>query len=123
MSREIKFRMWNSCGEASKMFYDTEQVMECLKQQIQFGTHPQRGYNHIEHGSAFMQFTGKKDKNGIDIYEGDINQDNGVVIWNKDDASFCWEYKDVETMAFENEYTWCEIAGNIWQNPELLKKC
>jgi len=34
MNREIKFRMWNNAGINSKMFYDTDQVAECLKQQM-----------------------------------------------------------------------------------------
>jgi hypothetical protein len=34
MSRVIKFRMWST--EPSKMFYDTEIVMECLKQQLKY---------------------------------------------------------------------------------------
>lgn len=69
----------------------------------------------------FMQYTGLKDKNGKEIYEGDINQDGGVVIWNNDDASFCWHYEGIETQPFGEENEWCEIRGNIFENPELLE--
>jgi hypothetical protein len=71
---------------------------------------------------SFVQYTGLKDKNGKEIYEGDISQDGGVVIWNNDDASFCWEYKGKEVLPMEDEDRWCEVVGNIYDSPELLPK-
>lgn len=70
-SRPLKFRFWSGV----KMFYDLENVMECLKQQMAFdaGARFPIPYDHVgEHGAAFMQFTGLLDKNGKEIYEGDI---------------------------------------------------
>lgn len=58
------------------------------------------------------EWSGAKDKFGNYIFEGDVNQDFGVVVWNKDSASFCWDYKD-ELMPFENEEDWCEISHTI----------
>lgn len=51
--------------------------------------------------------------NGVEIYEGDINQDGGVVIWNEDDASFCWEYKGIDIQPMGDESEWCMIVRNI----------
>ena len=64
MSREIKFRIWNLASEQmSKPFYINERVNQV------FNT-----------DTILLQFTGLKDKNEIDIYEGDIITDNATVF-------------------------------------------
>ena len=64
MSREIKFRMWNDQG---KRFHFGSDAFECLRQQM-CGV-----YDHVgRNGAAFEQFTGLTDKNGVEIYEGDV---------------------------------------------------
>ena len=103
MNREIKFRIYSPASEKmSHPFY--------LNQQM-----------GINSDSIIMQHTSLKDKNGKEIYEGDLNQDKGVVIWNESDASFCWDYKGIEVMPMGEENEWCEVIGNIYENPELIK--
>ncbi len=80
------------------------------------------------------QFTGLLDKNGNEIYEGDIlrlgNSPSGVceVKWNESLASFCIQFffeNKVGTRAL-GEWVMCErkveVIGNIFDNPELLKE-
>nr|DAS48678.1 MAG TPA: YopX protein [Caudoviricetes sp.] len=80
-----------------------------------------------------MQSTGLKDKNGKEIFEGDIlaiETDEGIlnvnIFWDSKHALFMFEskkYNEEDLLAElveDNTYPF-EIAGNIYENPELLE--
>ena len=75
-----------------------------------------------------MQYTGLKDKNGKEIYEGDIVKANinnvvsiGKVVYIDDWAMFQTEFT-IGNIGRYNCYEADEVIGNIYETPELLDK-
>ena len=79
---------------------------------------------------VLMQSTGLKDKNGKEIFEGDILDYKGrkaLVRWHGSYASFIYRFVDelqkrnTEWKLLYLAYMKCEIIGNVYENPELLE--
>ena len=118
MNREIKFRAWdNSC----KKMRGVKGIKDCFSL---------RSDGFFDENYILMQYTGLKDKNGKEIYEGDIVIQNGEKIVvkygiNEVDAfegigfnlwSFYGEKPNGKRLKSE-----LKLIGNIYENPELLK--
>ena len=129
MNREIKFRAW--CHEWKYMTTDIE-----FSQYNTFDKKPQFYYTNAEDGIvieepyfAIMQYTGLKDKEGREIYEGDILRVKAFDGWF-DDIGYYHniEVKHKQISSGDSDiigYIYIpkdrEIIGNIYQNTDLLK--
>jgi hypothetical protein len=76
------------------------------------------------------RWTGLKDKNGKEIYEGDLLKDNkkqiGHVFWHRNSWVVEWQERDrqghlLQDRMIDDCFGYGEIIGNIYENPDLLK--
>lgn len=117
MNREIKFRAWEV---NLKKMIDLHKLTP-LATTIE--THDGLYLPFVEN-LILMQFTGLTDKNGKEIYEGDILQFefkgkkeiSVIKEHNHDGRGYCW------WMSLPFGQRPFEIIGNIYENPDLLKE-
>ncbi len=116
--RELKFRVW--CE-------DRKEMLDIQRHSFKTGKSMPYGWNMQYEFDAIMQYTGLEDKNGKEIYEGDIviayNEYcdticKGKIVWDKWECGF--SIKGAEP-TFIGWYPSLEVIGNIYENPELLQ--
>lgn len=124
-----KFRAWD--GAKKEMFKDTFAITESGQVVVveqEFVTSPP-DYVFVDH-LVIMQSTGIKDKNGKEIFEGDIVDYKGrkaIIKWHGSYASFIYRFVDeMQERASEWDplflaYHHFEIIGNVYENKEFLE--
>ena len=120
--REIKFRAW-------------EEDVEFMNYSVCITTTENKSYYEVSEGFGLievnpehvMQFTGLKDENSAEIYEGDVIEwldPFGVtvrsqVIYDETTASYKTYKGELSHISIRPNL---KVVGNIYENPELLEK-
>ena len=112
--RKIKFRAWDA-EEKNFIYFDALEglLSECDE------TYRQRCVGKFE------QFTGLHDKNGKEIYEGDLikyGSDAPLEVIYRE-SCFCYNQKSryISRLQIFDNINKIEVIGNIHENPELLE--
>ena len=120
MNREIKFRAW----------WRGQEKFDYIDSFKKFSS-----YSFPLDWCVIQQYTGLKDKNGIEIYEGDLLVEPRdtlpnyfEVIWSLNMAGFDTKIHRKHNKMIGKAHVYAEslggyeICGNIFENPELLKQ-
>ena len=131
--REIKFRAWQE-NRNTMIYFELGDIVGKGFAKNETMIYIDRRPLHMETVAVnvknIMQYTGLKDKNGKDIYEGDIvlieDENNegekvkSVIEWDKEGGYFVkeilWDYSP----AIGSDSLEIEVVGNIYENKELL---
>lgn len=121
--RETKFRGFGLWKDCKRWFYGdllhyTDGTVEIVEKRNQI-----RMFNYAVDPKSIGEYTGMTDKNGKEIYEGDIIRSDGHT----------WEDKFTASVEFDKGMFWdsywhypiasavsMEVIGNVWENADLL---
>ena len=126
--KELKFRIWDKERETflNNVFIGSDGTLYQFSKDTIFGT----AITYLDsENKKILQYTGLHDKNGKEIFEGDIikiKDETYRITWNGCFSSFdmtnidkAKQYKDLYIL--NRDYQQSEIVGNIYRNRKLLE--
>jgi uncharacterized phage protein (TIGR01671 family) len=110
--REIKFRAWDLDKKImfNACFVGIGKVFSITKT-----FNPSKQLENV----ILMQYTGLEDKNGVEIYEGDIIREGEGIINVVVNRGGCY-WLEYDYPLYVPDKEWIEVIGNIYENPKLL---
>lgn len=133
--REIKFRAWDK--ELNRMIFqhdmngtleNKEYLFSLNKDNVELLYYDKDYSAYVKHEAEIMQYTGIKDKNGKEIYEGDVVRFRNKYISKVEHLNtqgFMIRFKLAgiyHCINIFSTYSDIEIIGNIYENEDLLEK-
>nr|WP_289038236.1 YopX family protein [uncultured Allobacillus sp.] len=133
--REIKFRVWDKIIPKS---IDEAELNKPSGDIVDWDIVRNSSYfiDALNGKYPLMQYTGLKDKNGTEIYEGDVITypdatnvgegdwwefvNKGIVKYDEHSISYYFTKRDSVDME-DIDFDEIEVIGNIYENPELLE--
>ena len=125
MMRDIKFKAWHT-ESATMVCFNNEKLCNDEYQRLHLAN-----LMAGKHGDVLMQFTGLQDKNGVDIYVGDVVSQKLNCLWDEGrhnlevrfnhDQFQTGNVKSYSSLYSAVQSCDAEVIGNIHQNPELIK--
>lgn len=124
--REIKFRAWDL---KTKTMHTVENINFCGRETVTVQYNPVKKI--CLDSVLLMQYTGAKDKNGVEIYEGDIIRHQSgkygtdfEIKWSPILCGFTAmqiESGHPSPQLNQGTMSYFEVVGNIYENPELVE--
>ena len=135
-SSQIRFRAWDK--ESKRMFqvqalqfYGANNTVDaCWTNGVDFDGESTLGEPELNnlHNLELMQYTGLKDRKGVEIYEGDVLfhplQGRRKVYYPYSERVASYGLRDIDNgfgSTLQDSHAVWEIIGNIYENPELLE--
>lgn len=131
--REFKFRVWCK-GKSDNPNFNKQKWFDINDIILNKYFPLPHLFNESHDNFVIQQYTGLKDKNDKEIYEGDILEiyltgpaevsrpNYGEVVWSNNELRFVLKVIiPTGIVEWGFEYTELKVIGNIYENPELLK--